>query len=145
MFIWIRITYAIFKQVYQKTIVLYSINMCQVRASVSSHLTVLILIFFVSFFLTNADRSYLWVFKPLSLCSDGWTLVSCLFPLHWVVLSAFSQPLSPALSLPLPFNSHLLLSHPVVLDRMSQGPGCLNQLEFSKDPEEELVFHLEKC
>lgn len=65
--------------------------------------------------------------RSLSPCSDGWTLVSCLFPLHWVVLSAFSQPLSPALSLPLPFNSHLLLSHPIVLDS-----GCLNQLEFIK-------------
>lgn len=134
MFICFRFTYAIFKQVYHRPIVLYSINMCQVRVSFSSHLIVLILIFFLFcffFFLTNADRSYLWVFNPLSLCSDGWTLVSCLFPLHWVVLSALSQPLSPALFLPLPFNSHLLLSQPVVLDRMGQHSGCLTQLEFS--------------
>ena len=96
------------------------------EVSISSHLTVLPLIVF----LTYADRSYLSVYT---------ILVSCPFPLHWVVLSAFSQPPSPALSLPLPFNIHLFLSHPVILDRVApplngQYSGCLNQLEFNKSP-----------
>lgn len=74
------------------------------------------------------------------LCSDGWSLVSCLFPLHWVVLSAFSQALSPELSLPLPFNIHLFPSQAIIADRMAlllngQYSGCcLNQLQFNKSP-----------
>lgn len=72
-----------------------------------------------------------------SPCPDGCSLVSCLFPLHWVVLSAFTQPLSLELSSPVPFSIHFYLSHPIIPNTMAfllngQYRGCPNQLESNK-------------
>lgn len=55
----------------------------------------------------------------LSLWSHGWTLVSCPFLLQWVVLPAFSQASSPALSSIQPFNSHLCAPHLIMSDRVA--------------------------
>lgn len=102
----------------------------------SSHLTVFSIDLFFFFFLTNADRSYLLVYKPPSAQMAGVLSVVC-FPsigLSCQLLANLYHQHYPCLS-PSIFIS--FLSHPIIPDRMAcllsgQYSGCLNHLGFNK-------------